>query len=615
MKQKGNGYLVKFGRDIIKTLPKTKKSKSIEKLKSMNKPHRKMTRKSKHIKRKKDFIRNKIVNMYLTNWNRDKHRNRLKNFYNYIFTDKKKSEKYLHLFLKYLIPHKLLKLDKYEDDYNSFITHYRFNKDLWLKTTKNYYGEIEKDELIRKCHEMINFYKKYETNSKYIDFIDYNNNRLLENLDNKKNILNIFLSLLSFETQETAKSKNIIKFMQFLSEIDRIINFITSKNIYKTNEYYENLNYYNKPIIYNRFVFPFFLMFCDLAYFENEDIKKIIEGINHVFQKENMKQIMDFNVFCPDVIFKVLDCHPKIMLFHYEKNSETNLFIICRGTQNISELYADFTISRINTEFGQLHSGFYNTYNSRIKQNIIDYLEKIKVNCKNKINIFISGHSLGAALSVLIGCDIKDLIKSIMNDKEIGLVSMFNFSCPKIGSFNDRYCEERLIDLNFNIYNDPDPVCCFQDIGNVVGLKKYRENYFIDKMFTALTNYAIPEEFKKSSFPFPTSKIIALNIFNEDCNCNYSLPKKDFVQLLIYNKGYQTQFSYNINCLLNSKIKSNVKTLKDKIDAYHGHFRFENNGEHYSTMGIDFGYFSIKKMNMDKGEFDFINETIYRKIP
>ena len=71
--------------------------------------------------------------MNLSENEQDKHRNRLKDFYNYIFTDKKKSEKYLQLFLKYLIPHKLLKLDKYEDDYNSFITHYRFNKDLWLK--------------------------------------------------------------------------------------------------------------------------------------------------------------------------------------------------------------------------------------------------------------------------------------------------------------------------------------------------------------------------------------------------------------------------------------------------------------------------------------------------
>lgn len=104
------------------------------------------------------------------------------------------------------------------------------------------------------------------------------------------------------------------------------------------------------------------------------------------------------------------------------KNS--GVYLTFKGTSSVSDFFSDINIKLKETPIGLVHTGFY--------EYLIENHESIFYNLKEfkKEKIIVTGHSLGAALSVIFYKLYKEKIDNISN---------INFGCPKIG--NDIFCK------------------------------------------------------------------------------------------------------------------------------------------------------------------------------
>lgn len=128
------------------------------------------------------------------------------------------------------------------------------------------------------------------------------------------------------------------------------------------------------------------------------------------------------------------------------KDDNNSIFISFRGTQTKSEWMSDFNmkqqifknISNINTnnqipiillgkdsknEDPKVHSGFLKLY-LKFRKNILSTLDKYK----NINNLYITGHSLGAAIAVIAALDINNHYKGNYN------INVITFAGPRIGN-------------------------------------------------------------------------------------------------------------------------------------------------------------------------------------
>ena len=603
---------------------------------SKKKRRKSQKQKKKSKLRKKEFVKQKLINLKITNWYRKSNIKKLERYFFNLWGDILAAKKYTHLFLKYYIPTSLNKIKSNYNDYGSNIMVYRYNQNKWLDDALIYYQNIYLDnqnnpdkleELQLKIKEMFKLYQLFENKITYKNYIDnlYNKFTNITNQEKPslKQLIYILVCLLSFEIQETLKAKTTMKFFTFLTEINNVIQFLNELSVKKNNPKYYNHNYYNRASVYNRFIFPFFVSLCELTYFNNEDIESIVRSIN----QESPNSVKDFAIFCPDTLYNLLDCHPKVLCFHNTQGETTNIFIAIRGTTNITEISYDLVINRINTEFGYLHSGFYTIYNGRVKINLLDYLTRIRQQCKKTINFYVTGHSLGAALAVISSLDIKNIAKSVFSDDyHINTVRLFTFSCPYVGSFNKEYSDNKYIDLNFHIHNnDIDPVCCYQDATNILPptIKDLTDNFLVNTFLTRMTRFVVPSHYKKSASYYPTNELfynqIKKQIKGKNNTSNQDemmvFPNKEFIQSL--NQSINMQYSYNINTSTYNQVLAKFNLTKSDSHTFHGTFRFEENGELYSLMGGYSGYFTILAKNLEEENpiFDLTSVKYKRNLP
>ena len=133
--------------------------------------------------RKKHFVKQKLINLKITNWYRKRNIQKLEKYFFNIWGDILAAKKYTHLFLKYYIPTDLNKIKSKHNDYGSNIMLYRYNQNDWLKHVLDYYLNMHQsdekgpDKLKIKLMEMFKLYKLFETKPTYQNFI--------ENLENK----------------------------------------------------------------------------------------------------------------------------------------------------------------------------------------------------------------------------------------------------------------------------------------------------------------------------------------------------------------------------------------------------------------------------------------------
>jgi len=119
-----------------------------------------------------------------------------------------------------------------------------------------------------------------------------------------------------------------------------------------------------------------------------------------------------------------------------------------RGTQTFVDLKEDLRMHQVAFEFGgQIHSGFSQAYLA-VKQPV---LEALRAASPPLTRLVVCGHSLGAALAVLVSAS----VASLMPGLELSLVC---FACPRIGDAAFCRAVEALVPLHVRVQNEADVI-------------------------------------------------------------------------------------------------------------------------------------------------------------
>jgi len=220
---------------------------------------------------------------------------------------------------------------------------------------------------------------------------------------------------------------------------------------------------------------------CRFSY--SEDFEKCLlkKNIQNIFSK--------YNIIVNDII-----CIKNI---HTSANIIKGIhfcIVVFKGTDDIFDMMADINFFPKRTPVGVVHRGFYNTF-SKIYPILKKHLDCIE----NKI--FLTGHSLGAALAALCSAHFKH--------KNPILVT---FGSPRVGakSFTD-YVSEDILHIRWE--NTNDVVCCspliFKHFGEKRNIsfgtffnKNHGSKYYKNMIFTKCLDY------------YANENIINKNIFN-----------------------------------------------------------------------------------------------------
>jgi len=105
-----------------------------------------------------------------------------------------------------------------------------------------------------------------------------------------------------------------------------------------------------------------------------------------------------------------------------------DVFIVFRGTKTVKEWIKNFNMGLTDyliSDYGEVHDGFLQTY-SFARNSIIEGLRRLE----EKARVFVTGHSLGAALATLAAPDI---------EKNMGrkIKTIYTFGSPRVG--NDKF--------------------------------------------------------------------------------------------------------------------------------------------------------------------------------
>jgi len=105
----------------------------------------------------------------------------------------------------------------------------------------------------------------------------------------------------------------------------------------------------------------------------------------------------------------------------------TNCIVIAfRGTKNVHDCIIDAGICKVNTPYGRVHAGFNRALDS-VWDQIMQIVSTIQTHNQP---IWITGHSLGAALAVLTAARLSYLINQPEQPKINGL---YTFGQPRVG--------------------------------------------------------------------------------------------------------------------------------------------------------------------------------------
>ena len=128
------------------------------------------------------------------------------------------------------------------------------------------------------------------------------------------------------------------------------------------------------------------------------------------------------------------------------------IYVVFRGTQTISEWISNAQFAQVDYPYvadgGMTHRGFTELYAS-IQEDVIASVTAVKERLPDA-TILLTGHSLGGALAILAGPDLKE---------RTGYVPvLYNFGAPRVGdpTFSRRF--EGLVDTSWRTVNTNDPV-------------------------------------------------------------------------------------------------------------------------------------------------------------
>jgi hypothetical protein len=132
--------------------------------------------------------------------------------------------------------------------------------------------------------------------------------------------------------------------------------------------------------------------------------------------------------------------------------SGEDIFLVFRGTKDIYEWIKDAEFLKEHYDFvpnaGNTEKGFTKVYRS-IHNPILDELNSLADSTEKFTTLFVTGHSLGAALAIL---SIPELIDKTSFKQPI----MYNFAGPRVGDKTFKKLYNSLIDTSWRVYNTRD---------------------------------------------------------------------------------------------------------------------------------------------------------------
>ena len=196
---------------------------------------------------------------------------------------------------------------------------------------------------------------------------------------------------------------------------------------------------------------------------ENQTIKSFVENnnINNIEISDNHKEILlDIKKNKPlSYVSKFIDnpisC---IQVAVTVCEEQERISVIFRGSESLIDWYYNFNFFKHNLKDNiWVHSGFFNQlFSNNTYQDLIREIEDLNKKFPN-FSIYVSGHSLGGALSTLFGYLLSHEI-----DKNI---TIFSFASPRVGNYNWKESFESKHNLiHYRITNDYDIVSAIPNI-------------------------------------------------------------------------------------------------------------------------------------------------------
>ena len=192
-------------------------------------------------------------------------------------------------------------------------------------------------------------------------------------------------------------------------------------------------------------------------------LKLLIENMDLLYKYKSVDDIKNnLNEGFKDAEQDSYFYHDKKYNLFYSIVKLDNKVLLCfRGTlkTSLKNLAIDIFDKKIPADNGEVHDGFYISWNE-VKDKIIENLTEIKNNNLNSpLEIIIFGHSLGGAISTLAAYDLglKYNISIGLKDN-ISIGSVWTFGSPRVGNkdFAKYYTENKTwSDYRFTYSKDP----------------------------------------------------------------------------------------------------------------------------------------------------------------
>lgn len=158
-----------------------------------------------------------------------------------------------------------------------------------------------------------------------------------------------------------------------------------------------------------------------------------------------------------DTVKKAIDLRRKIpVYFGFVLNSDTDTIMLFRGTQRTAEwidnllaFQEDYRVPDAKQYYGKTHEGFADAY-----QQILDPLP---TNIAKQLNLalpcYISGHSLGGALSTLAAIDIALNVPQLRSQ-----LQLYTYASPRVGDPTFAAAHSQLVPNSYRIVNLADMI-------------------------------------------------------------------------------------------------------------------------------------------------------------
>lgn len=172
--------------------------------------------------------------------------------------------------------------------------------------------------------------------------------------------------------------------------------------------------------------------------------------------------------------------------------SETHkrISVIFRGSESKYDWYYDLSILKKNIHDDvYVHSGFYNQLHSEnTYENLLSDLKTL-TDKNPDYSIYITGHSLGAALSTLFGYELSREVKNV--------ITVVSFASPRVGDyeFRKKFDEKENL-IHYRVSNNRDvvtsaPMFYYQHVGTNIALTEDSYQFYYNYSYNGWYHFSL----------------------------------------------------------------------------------------------------------------------------